>query len=99
MSLPPERYLPPDLWRLVDRVLWEEWDPIGVNAMGGPDDEYRSYVPRIVDLLRNSADKSTLVAELDDIAFNAMGIPRTDTSIAINHHAAASLLACLEDEG
>ena len=28
-------------WIKVNKVLWEEWDPMGVNDYGGPDDEYR----------------------------------------------------------
>lgn len=31
----------------IQRVLWQEWDPIGVQAMGGPDDEYDSYASHI----------------------------------------------------
>lgn len=35
------------LYKKIDTLLWEEWDPIGVNDYGGPDDEYRSYVPKV----------------------------------------------------
>ena len=27
------------LFTKVDKILWKEWDPIGVNDYGGPDDE------------------------------------------------------------
>ena len=42
---------PSKRWIEVDRMLWEEWDPIGLNTKGGPEDEYRSYVPSIRNLL------------------------------------------------
>jgi hypothetical protein len=29
----------------MDRLLFREWDPIGVYDMGGPDDEYRHSLP------------------------------------------------------
>lgn len=47
----------------VDKILWEEWDPIGVNDYGGPDDEYRGYVPSIVALLQRNEDELK-IAEL-----------------------------------
>tara|TARA_R110000868_G_scaffold409563_1_gene695312 strand:- start:4966 stop:5202 length:237 start_codon:yes stop_codon:yes gene_type:complete len=45
---------------MVDKILWEDWDPIGVNDYDGPPDEYSNYVPSIVHLLQDGADISKI---------------------------------------
>lgn len=45
------------LYKQVDSILWNDWDPIGVNDIA-PRDEYQSYVPEIFSLLiQNKTDK------------------------------------------
>lgn len=45
------------LYKGVDEILWNDWDPIGVNDIA-PRDEYQSYVPEIFSLLiQNKTDK------------------------------------------
>lgn len=45
------------LYKQVDSILWNDWDPIGVNKIA-PRDEYQSYVPEIFSLLiQNRTDK------------------------------------------
>lgn len=51
----------------VDRILWEEWDPIGVNDMPAAREEYSSYVPGIVRLLRDGADEAQIARHLQTI--------------------------------
>ena len=63
-----------DLWIKVDKILWEEWDPIGVKDYGGLDDEYRRYVPSIVALLQNGADESQIAKLLHQHANVNMGL-------------------------
>ena len=62
------------LYEQVDKVLWEDWDPIGVNTDGGPDDEYSGYVPSIVKLLENEADESKITKLLFEHARVNMGL-------------------------
>ena len=31
-------------YEALGRLLYREWDPIGIFAMNGPDDEYQSYL-------------------------------------------------------
>ena len=45
------------LWDEIGRILWEEWDPIGVNKYNGPDDEYNSYIPSVFALLTKNIFK------------------------------------------
>ncbi|WP_155209164.1 hypothetical protein [Fulvivirga aurantia] len=42
----------------IDKILWEDWDPIGINDVA-PRDEYQSYVPQILNiaLIHKSAGK------------------------------------------
>lgn len=40
------------LFEAVDLILWEDWDPIGVNDIPAARNEYSSYVPSIVRLLQ-----------------------------------------------
>ena len=63
-----------ELWKEVDRILWEDWDPIGVNDYGGPDDEYRGYVSSIIRLLEDGADESTIAKLLHEHANGHMGL-------------------------
>ena len=44
----------------VDRILWEDWDPIGVNDEAAARDEYSSYVPGVVRLVREGADEAQI---------------------------------------
>ena len=44
------------LYRKIDDILWLDWDPIGVNDMA-PRDEYQSYVPGILRLVKSKAEK------------------------------------------
>ena len=58
----------------VDTILWEDWDPIGVREMGGPSDEYQSYVPKVVALIASGASETELADHLDAIASDHIGI-------------------------
>lgn len=62
------------LWKKIDKVLWEDWDPIGVNDYGGPDDEYRSYVPSILKLLMEGQSIDMIAQKLDEHASISMGL-------------------------
>ena len=54
MNMSPEHKA---LYKGVDEILWNDWDPIGVNDIA-PRDEYQSYVPEIFSLLiQNKSDK------------------------------------------
>jgi hypothetical protein len=45
-----------ELYKAVDEILWNDWDPIGVNEIA-PRDEYQSYVPEIFSMLiQNKTD-------------------------------------------
>ena len=58
----------------VNAILWEDWDPIGMNDTLGVRDEYRSYVASIVKLLSEHADEHKLTKLLHHHANVNMGL-------------------------
>lgn len=62
------------LYTAINKILWEEWDPIGVNDYGGPDDEYHSYVPHLYKLLTQGADTHKITKHLHQLANVSMGL-------------------------
>lgn len=63
-----------ELYTKIDKILWDEWDPIGVNDYGGPDDEYRGYIPSIIKLLEEDADEFKISKLLHHHANVNMGL-------------------------
>jgi len=57
----------------VSRVLWEVWDPIGVNNDPAVRDEYEGYVGRVASLLLRGASDEELAALLLTIETKWMG--------------------------
>ncbi len=63
-----------EIWNEVDKILWNDWDPIGVNDYGGSHDEYRGYVPSILKLLQDGADVYKIAMQLHHHAKVNMGL-------------------------
>lgn len=63
-----------DLYERVCRLLWEEWDPIGVKALGGPNDEYDSYAAGLIRLVQSGADEFKVAGQLTQIEEVSMGL-------------------------
>ena len=68
-----------ELLRRVCDVLFDEWDPIGVNAFA-PSDEYNSYALELVGLIRGGLDERQVAAYLGDIARVRMGLSHVDAA-------------------
>ena len=60
-ALSPEQQM---LYNEIDKILWEDWDPIGVNDCEGARDEYSSYVPQIYRLIFEDEDTEKMSATL-----------------------------------
>ena len=62
------------------RLLWEAWDPIGVNAHGpegeydGPEDEYDSYAFRVFVMLNEGKGQTEIAEYLRWIETEHMGL-------------------------
>ena len=80
-----------ELFAQVDKILWEEWDPIGVNDYGGSPDEYTGYVPSLVKLILDGSDISKISMLLLQHANVNMGM----TSKLCDHEAVAIKLHAL----
>jgi hypothetical protein len=63
-----------DLESSVKKVLWRNWDPIGVNDLPEAYGEYDSYAAGITALLRKGVTEAELRKYLGAIARDLMGI-------------------------
>ena len=61
-------------YEAVDRILWEEWDPIGVNDESGARNEYSSYLPSVVSLSLSSLNPSPIFDYFEQITTGDMGL-------------------------
>ena len=62
------------LYKRIDEILWEDWDPIEVNKYENNRDEYQSYVPQVFRLANEDATVSEIAECLDEIATESIGI-------------------------
>ncbi len=58
----------------VSRILYDEWDPIGVSSYGGPEDEYLKYAKEVVRLMQSDHDKSAIKDYLLSSAERKIGL-------------------------
>ena len=59
--------------QLVDEILWNDWDPIGVNDVA-PRDEYRDYVPEICSLIIQNKTAKEIADKLYHIETGTIGV-------------------------
>ena len=62
------------LWLLVDEILWNDWDPIGVNDSEQARNEYHSYISTIVRLIMSNSDGSNLAKHLHQLRSVSIGL-------------------------
>jgi hypothetical protein len=67
-----------DLLQTVRRILFTEWDPIGVNDNPLCENEYDSYAPAICRLLREGADEGKVVSHLNRLQKDSMRLSATE---------------------
>lgn len=59
-------------------LLWEQWDPIGLNDTDCPNDEYDSYAIRIFSMLYGGASEGEIAAYLSWAQTENMGMAWRD---------------------
>lgn len=64
---------PTNLYESIDLILWNDWDPIGINDIA-PRDEYQSYTPTIFKLKTIGADSETIAKTLYKIETETIGV-------------------------
>lgn len=63
------------LYKRIAEILWEDWDPIGVNdGENDCDDEYDSYVPHIFRLVSEGKEPFRIAASLSSSVEQNMGL-------------------------
>ena len=62
------------LYKRIDNLLWEDWDPIGVNDHESARDEYQSYLPQVFRLVNEGAKISEIADYLDTIVTESIGL-------------------------
>ena len=62
------------LFNEIDRIIWEDWDPIGVNDNENCRDEYASYIPHLFSLVEQGADYKKIAKHLSDVEKITMGM-------------------------
>lgn len=61
-------------FQVVHDVLIREWDPIGVGHEPMAQDEYDSYIPKLIGLLSEGADEIKIAHYLEQIETVSMGL-------------------------
>lgn len=61
------------LYKLIDDILWTDWDPMAINNTG-PRDEYQMYVAKIVSLVESGADREAIANKLYKFETDSMGM-------------------------
>jgi hypothetical protein len=62
-----------ELYQTIDEILWNDWDPIGIND-AAPRDEYQGYTPTIFSLKNKGADKEVIAQKLFELETKNMGL-------------------------
>ena len=63
-----------ELYQGIDEILWNDWDPIGINLLLSSRDEYQDYIPVIFNLVMKNVTRLELEQYLDDVVKNRMGL-------------------------
>ena len=73
-----------DLYLAIDKILWEDWDPIGINDNENIRDEYQSYVPYLFSLKKQGADNHKIAQHLYQLETVNMGMTG-DIDLVLDH--------------
>jgi hypothetical protein len=68
-----------NLLKAIDEILWNDWDPIGVNDIEEARDEYSSYALQIFGLKIHKADKAAIADMLYKFELDNMEVATLDS--------------------
>jgi len=77
------------LYRAIGEVLHYVWDPNGVAGIPQARDEYDSYVPQVLSLVRSGAPEAEISTYLARLAADRMGL---DNTLQRSNEAASALV-------
>jgi len=61
-------------YKLIDKLLYRDWDPIGISELNGPTDEYQGYLPIIFNLALKSSDINIIADYLLKVEIERLGL-------------------------
>jgi len=62
--------------KIIDEILWKEWDPIGVQwAREAARDEYSSYVPKVSAMVVSNKSSKEISDYLFNVETKVTGLP------------------------
>jgi hypothetical protein len=64
-------------YEALDRLLFRQWDPIGLYTFDGPEDEYRMYLHQFWQLVSDGAPEQQVVDFLRQIEVERIGLEGT----------------------
>jgi len=67
-----------DIARKVDKIrklLFTDWDPIGITGLSDQDDEYASYASHVYGMFKSGSNPEAVAAYLGHVAATSMGLP------------------------
>jgi len=62
------------LYKKIDEILWEDWDPIGVNDVEYVRNEYQGYTPQLFSLKTQGANKTEIAEYLYKLETVEIGV-------------------------
>ncbi len=69
---------------MIQQVLLDHWDPIGVGHEMAGQDEYVTYIPVIYHMLNTACDETVIAAHLADIETQQFGLtPNPDRNLHV----------------
>ena len=72
------------LYKAIDEILWNDWDPIGVSKFPEARDEYNSYLPHVFSLVIKNASANEIGQYLFFVETKSMEVEGTlDRCISI----------------
>ena len=85
-------------YELIGRILWEDWDPIGVKPFGeAARDEYDSYIAGVHKLLKEGASSDAISAHLMKIEEETIGLTPAPSEAARTLEVAEKLIESSRD--
>ena len=67
----------------IKALLWEEWDPIGVNDDSDAFGEYDSYADQVYSMLARGADSEEIARHLSWVVHTLIGLGTNDQHSAM----------------
>ncbi len=62
------------LYKRIDEILWDHWDPIGVNTYPEARDEYYPYLPEVYLLAQKKASEREIAEYLSHVEKDIIGV-------------------------